>query len=48
MDKKERRKRKICVLIFVAIAVLIVITDLLLFWSSLQEEGIGSGLSRFF
>ncbi len=41
------KRRKFYVTVLVVIAILIVVSDLYLFWSSLQEEGVGSGLSRY-
>ncbi len=47
-EKDKKELRRIYILIFIIIAILIVITDLFLFWSSLKEEGVGSGFPRFF
>ena len=40
-------KKKFLIIVFVIIAITILITDLILFWTSMQETGIGSGFSRY-
>ena len=42
-----KEKKKIILIIFAIIAVGIIVADLILFWTSAQEDGIGRGFSRY-
>jgi hypothetical protein len=48
MKKETIKRRKTIVLITLIIALLIVITDSILYYTSLQETGTGRGFSRYF
>jgi hypothetical protein len=47
INSKKRKKRIIIVLITLSIAISIVIADSLLYYTSLQQTGIGRGFSRY-
>ncbi|KUK77583.1 MAG: hypothetical protein XD93_0241 [candidate division WS6 bacterium 34_10] len=48
MEKETIKRRKTIVLITLIIALLIVIADSILYYTSLQETGVGRGFSRYF
>lgn len=47
LTKDIMKREKIIVLIIVLIAISVVIADLILFCTSMQETGVGSGFSRY-
>ena len=40
-------KKKILIISIIVIALILIVTDLILFWTSMQETGIGRGFSRY-
>jgi hypothetical protein len=48
MEKEIAKKRKIIILITLIIAISIVIADSILYYTSLEETGVGRGFSRYF
>jgi hypothetical protein len=47
MKDPKSKKRLIAVIVTILIALAIVITDGILFYTSLQETGVGRGFSRY-
>jgi hypothetical protein len=48
IDSKTAKKRILIIVITLIIAISIVIADSILFYTSLQQTGVGRGFSRYF
>ena len=48
MDKKTAKRRILIVIIAFLFALVVVIADSILYYTSLQETGVGRGFSRYF